>query len=99
MALRQVFHQESATDLITRCQQQMHVVGHKAVRVHRATEPRRIRSKCDQVCGVVVLVEEDSSSVMSPLDDMQGDVRYDDAAGARHSPLNGACRALVDFKR
>jgi hypothetical protein len=52
------------------CHEQMDVIGHQDIRMHRYRMPRRGVVERDQVEAIVVLVEEDGLPIMPTLDDV-----------------------------
>jgi hypothetical protein len=58
MALRHVLHQLRTAGRVARRQQEVHVVRHQAVRMHRAAKLGRVFAYCREVRSVIGFVEE-----------------------------------------
>ena len=84
VTLAEIFHQESAAIGGLRRQQQVNVVGHQAIGVHRAAELAGKIAKQREIERIIVLGEEAGATVVAALDDMDRHFGHGYARAARH---------------
>jgi hypothetical protein len=68
-----MLHQQRGTVAALGREQQMHVIGHQHVGMHRAAETAREFAQMGQVEAVVLFGEEAHRTIVAPLDDVPGD--------------------------
>jgi hypothetical protein len=85
ITLAEVAHQTGARIGRGRSHEEMDMVCHQAVRVHRAVVSFRQLAQVREVDEIVVVTAEASSSVVAALDDMDGYAGQDQSQGSRHS--------------
>jgi hypothetical protein len=76
--LAQLFHEGHARFGRRRREQQMHVIGHQAVRVDHAAMPRGQFAQVKQIKQVIALAAKAGSTVVSALGEVHGDIGKDD---------------------
>jgi len=84
IALTQVLHQQSAAINGLRRQQQMHVIGHEAVGMHRTAEAVGKLLQVVQIERVILFMEKTGAAIVAALDDVHGDLRDHEALVTRH---------------
>jgi hypothetical protein len=99
IALGQGVHQPRAGIRPTRRKQQMDVIAHEAIRVDCASRLLCEVAQQRQVKKVIVLVPETHHPIVAALDDMNGEVRDDQARLARHTEDNGARESALTLDR
>jgi hypothetical protein len=82
-----MLHQQPASRRGARREQQMHVIGHEAIGMHRAFECRGKVSKVAEVTRVVLVAEEAGATVVAALNDVNRHVRYRNAWTSWHREL------------
>jgi hypothetical protein len=60
------------------------MVCHQAVRMHLAIKLHRVRSEGVEVSAVIRFLEEAVAAIVPPLNNMDSDVRDDQARHSRH---------------
>src|SRR5258708_15522774 len=70
VALAEAFHEGGASIGRARRDEKMHMVGHQAVRVHRAAEARREKVQIGQITEVIEIAEKAAPAIIPPLHDM-----------------------------
>jgi len=77
-------HHQGTTLFPARRQKQVDVVGHQAVRMHRAIVLPCEEGKVPEVRRVIVVAEEALVAVVAALPHVQGHIWNDDAGGSWH---------------
>lgn len=84
MALPRMLHQQSRAVGALRREQQMHVVGHEAIGVHRAFERGSQLAHMRKVARLVIAGNEAGAAVVAALDDVDRHLGHGDAGMTRH---------------
>jgi hypothetical protein len=87
--LRYAPHEFAAASLIKGRQQQVHMVGHQAVRMQPAAHPRDEAAEMEQIKRSVAIGVKACGAVVTPMRDMDGDAGQHDSCSSRHISVNG----------
>ena len=86
--LPEMLHEQTGTLAPLRSEQQMDVVGHEHVGVHRARELRREFAEHSEVTPVVFLGVKTRNTVVAALNDVPGNARDTQSRSAGHKGFN-----------
>ena len=85
VVLVEAFHEQRASFGLGRRKQQMQMIRHQAIRVHRAPRVARKRLEVSQVSEAVPVAKETVASIVPTLNDMECHTREDVSGTSRHT--------------
>src|SRR6185436_17179588 len=96
VALVEVFHDACAGLGSVRSKQQVYVICHQAICMHRACESGGKKRQVTHVVRVIGFTEETRTAIDPALNDMHRTINDNRSSGTRHSaPTKLCCRSLT----